>query len=71
MPGGYLVTLDGLLRARGIRPGGTDIAHWILCRDDDRTMAHLAYVAADRSVSALLPWDLLSDEERAGGTQVG
>lgn len=71
LPSGYLATLDGLLRLRGIRPGETDIAHWILGSDDDRTVAHLAFVAADRSVTAVLPWDLLTDEERRGGHETG
>lgn len=71
MPEGYLTTLDTLLSARGIRLGDTDIAHWILGREGERTVAHLTYVAADRSLPALMPWDLLSEAERAGGHQTG
>jgi hypothetical protein len=71
MPGGYMAELDAILRSRGIRLGGTDIAHWILCRDGDQTAVHLAYISADREVPVLMPWDLLSDEERRRGSRIG
>jgi hypothetical protein len=64
MPGGYVTCLDSLLRARGIRVGGTDVAHWMLCRAGNQAAVQLAYLPADRSVGAILPADLGSDDER-------
>lgn len=71
MPRGYLTALDGIMRGFGIRPGRNDLAHWILCRDEDDggTVAHLCYVPSTRDVTALMPWDLLSAEERERGTK--
>jgi hypothetical protein len=68
MPGGYMPQLDRLLRASAIRLGEVDVAHWILCRDQDgRSVVHLAYVPATRGITALMPWDLLSAEEQRRG----
>ena len=73
MPDGYLPVLDTLLRSFGLRPGRNDIAHWILCRDenDGGTVAHLCYVPSTREVTALMPWNLLSAEEQSRGTKTG
>jgi hypothetical protein len=64
MPGGYVACLDSLLRARGIRVGGTDVAHWMLCRAGNQAAVQLAYLPADRSIGAILPADLRADAER-------
>lgn len=71
MPGGYLRWVDGVFRAAGVRLGELDVAHWLLCRDgQDRRTVHLAYLAADRSEVALLPWELLSWREKRGGDRL-
>lgn len=72
LPDGYFSQLDRLLREYGIRPGSTDVAHWILCRDPstEATAVHLAYIPRE-GVTALMPWDLLTPKEQEGGTRLG
>jgi hypothetical protein len=75
MPRGYLPQLNRLLRTSGVRRVGhlhqlSSVAHWTLCRGrDGRIAVHLAYVPAYRPVATLMPWDLLSDEERRRDSQ--
>ncbi|RKN05392.1 hypothetical protein [Streptomyces radicis] len=72
LPGGYLPHLDHLARESGARLGGPDVAHWLLGHGrDGRTVAHLAFIPASSSVRALVPWDLLSEDERALGVSPG
>jgi hypothetical protein len=62
---GYLPVLSRLIEDFGIRPRQYDLAHWILgSTRDSGTIAHLAYVPS-ADVMMLMPWDLLSDAERA------
>lgn len=72
MPVGYLQVLDHLVESSRVRLDENEVAHWILCRDPvtERTAAHLAYLPT-RHVQALMPWDLLSEEERRGGHRLG
>lgn len=70
LPDGYLPALGNLLRDFGIRPDQTDVAHWILCRSDDgSTLGNLCYLPADRDITALTPWSLLSPEEQQRGSK--
>jgi len=70
MPAGYLPELDRLLHESGLRPGELDAAHVVLGLDaDGRTAVHLAYLPAQRDITFLTPWDLLSDQERNRGSK--
>lgn len=70
MPGGYIQWVDGVFRGAGAPLGRIDVAHWLVCVDEPKRVLHLAYLAADRSVMALLPWELLSRAEKRGGTKL-
>ncbi|GGX12774.1 hypothetical protein [Streptomyces lomondensis] len=70
MPGGYIQWVDGVFRRAGAPLGRIDVAHWLVCVDGSARVLHLAYLSADRSVMALLPWELLSRAERRGGRKL-
>lgn len=60
--GSYRALLADLVEDFAIRPNDSDVAHWVLGRDGDDTVAHLAYVPGEAEVTGLLPVDLMSDE---------
>ncbi|MEE6305992.1 hypothetical protein V1634_03985 [Plantactinospora veratri] len=70
LPGGYVFQFFWLLDQFCVRPGESDVAHWILCHENaggDDGIVHLAYLPAEtEGMSALLPVDLLSGKERRG-----
>jgi hypothetical protein len=70
MPGGYIQWVDGVFRRSGAALGRVDVAHWLVCVDGPARVLHLAYLSADRSVTALLPWELLSRAEKRGGRKM-
>ncbi|MER6712758.1 hypothetical protein [Streptomyces sp. NPDC000877] len=70
MPGGYIQWVDGVFRGAGAPLGRVDVAHWLVCVDEPKRALHLAYLAADRSVMALLPWELLTRAEKRGGKKL-
>lgn len=72
MPVGYLQVLEHLVDSARIDLDETEVAHWILCRDPatEQTAVHLTYLPT-RHGQALMPWDLLSEEERQGGEKLG
>ncbi|MEU6913970.1 hypothetical protein [Streptomyces olindensis] len=70
MSGGYIQWVDGVFRGAGAPLGRVDVAHWLVCVDEPQRALHLAYLAADRNVMPLLPWELLSRAEKRGGTKL-
>jgi hypothetical protein len=70
LPGGYLRWVDGVFRVAGTRLGVIDVAHWLVCVNGRRRTVHLAYLANDRRESALLPWELLTRDERHGDAKL-
>jgi hypothetical protein len=67
LTGGYMSHLFWLLDEFGVRLGESDVAHWILCRENANGdgAVHLSYLPAEtEGMSALLPVDLLSGKER-------
>lgn len=68
LPGGYFAELAHLVDGHGITPRKLDLAHWIIGNaPDGPRAAHLAYLPAERGVMGVMPWDLLSPEERKKG----
>ncbi|MFF7793033.1 hypothetical protein [Streptomyces sp. NPDC007991] len=70
MSGGYLQWVDGVFRRAGASLGRVDVAHWLVCVDGPARVLHLAYLAADRNVMPLLPWEVLSRAEKRGGRKL-
>lgn len=70
MAGGYIQWVDGVFRRAGAALGRVDVAHWLVCVDGPARVLHLAYLSADRNVTALLPWELLSRAEKRGGRKM-
>ncbi|WP_309063444.1 hypothetical protein [Streptomyces sp.] len=70
MPGGYIQWVDGVFRRAGASLGRVDVAHWLVCVDGSARVLHLAYLSADRNVTPLLPWEVLSRAEKRGGRKL-
>lgn len=67
LPGGFMFQLDWLLDRFCVRLGASDVAHWLLCRNQRRGdgTVHLTYLPAETDgTSAVLPVDLLSTKEQ-------
>lgn len=65
MPDGCIGWVNEVTRAAGLTPTvqQTDAAHWLVCADRDLRVVHLGYFAFPEGPS-MLPWDLLTPEER-------
>lgn len=64
LPNGYLALLDPIMHSSGYASGAVDLAHWMLLKDPGNMAVTLTYLPAGRATIPLLPWDLLSSEER-------
>jgi hypothetical protein len=67
LPGGYMSQFFWLLDEFCIQFGESDVAHYVLCHDEAHRdkRVHLSYLPAQtEGMGAVLPVDLLSDEER-------
>ncbi|WP_242910089.1 hypothetical protein [Actinomadura terrae] len=63
LPDGYVQRLIELVALFGIRPWTTDVAHWILCRENEKIAVHLAFVPVVQGVPCLLPGDLRTSHD--------
>lgn len=52
------------MHSSGYSSGAVDLAHWMLLRDPGNMSVTLTYLPAGQATIPLLPWDLLSSEER-------
>jgi hypothetical protein len=62
--------LDQRQVRRALETVRVDVEDWLVCVDGPACVLHLAYLSADRNVTALLPWELLSRAEKRGGRKM-